>query len=135
MLVETTGGYDDEDGELVRSESGGLVVRTERGDLALGEVDAITDVVRWRGAFEGLGLGIVIGGATGALLGYAGGESPHGFAKSAGENAVVSGILLGLLGGIVGLVVGTVRGSRDVYSGGPPPVEVPPIVHERESSA
>lgn len=72
---------------------------------------------RGKGALDGLGLGVVIGGLTGAVIGLASGDDDPDllFAFKASEKAMVGGIGLGLLGGIVGLVVGGVAGSEEVY--------------------
>ncbi len=62
----------------------------------------------------GLGLGVAVGGATGALVGYASGDDESGFLQfSAGDKAVMLGVALGAVGGVVGLVTGALsRGDR-----------------------
>jgi hypothetical protein len=120
VVVEATPGVEQEG--VVVQDANGITVSTVSGDLALWNVHSITEVKRARGALEGLGLGILIGGGGGVLLGLADGDDvcePDArdcyYNDTAGEKAAILGVLFGGLGGIIGLVAGALRGSRDVY--------------------
>jgi hypothetical protein len=98
----------------------GALLHTEDGvDMNLTDASKVTEIRRGRGALEGLGIGVLIGGAAGAAIGYADGDDTCTgfcvFRTSAEEKAVVAGIALGAVVGVVGLLVGVARGSRDVY--------------------
>ncbi|MEJ7813164.1 MAG: hypothetical protein WKG32_22330 [Gemmatimonadaceae bacterium] len=56
---------------------------------------------------KGMGMGLLIGAAGGAVLGYASGDDESGFiAFSAGEKAVLSGVVFGVLGTVIGGLAG-----------------------------
>jgi hypothetical protein len=98
----------------------GTVLHTEDGvDMALADASKVTEIRRGRGALEGLGIGVLLGGAAGAAIGYADGDDECTglclFKTSAAEKAVVAGVFVGTIGGLIGLLVGVARGSRDVY--------------------
>ncbi len=82
--------------------------------------DAQTDHVR--GALEGAGVGLLVGAAGGAVVGYASGDDPpcsdeswFCLSFSAGEKAEILGVYAGGLGAVSGLVLGGLIGSRSVY--------------------
>jgi hypothetical protein len=85
------------------------------------EIRRVTTVDHARGAWEGLGLGLLAGITTGAMIGLASGDDhcpPDGFCFfqfSAGDKAILGGIVLGGAGLVVGGLLGAVVGSRDVY--------------------
>jgi hypothetical protein len=91
--------------------------------LTAAEVTEVVQVKRWRGAAEGLGLGIASGVVLGGLTGLSMGSDPHcsgrGYGPcwsfSAGEKAFYLGALLGVAGGILGTLAGVATGSTDVY--------------------
>lgn len=63
----------------------------------------------------GLGLGMAVGGATGALAGYATGDEdpPCWVICTAGDKAAFLGVTLGVVGGVVGVVAGALsKGDR-----------------------
>jgi hypothetical protein len=71
-----------------------------------------------RGAWEGFGIGLVIGATTGALIGSARGDDPgpgepgHDiFSATVEEKAEGYGVFGGLLGGLIGLPVGASTGK------------------------
>jgi NADPH-dependent curcumin reductase CurA len=67
-------------------------------------------------AFEGMGYGILAGGAMGALIGLAAYEKPKGgFDLGPGVNALGGGISGGILGIAIGGVVGGLVGKDEVY--------------------
>src|SRR5690349_20199496 len=72
-----------------------------------------------KGALQGLGLGVLIGGGLGAAAGYAGGDDHDCgesailcFDFSAEEKAVFGGIGGAAVGGLLGLVIGAAVGSE-----------------------
>jgi hypothetical protein len=74
------------------------------------EIRKIT-IAKKSGFFKGLGLGLVIGGGSGALLGLASGDDKSGwFSMTAGEKAAVGGLGFGILGALAGGIVGTIKG-------------------------
>jgi outer membrane lipoprotein SlyB len=87
--------------------------------------DSVTETVTERshakGALQGLGLGVLIGGGLGAAAGYAGGDD-HDCGESAilcvdfsaEEKAVFAGIGGAAVGGLLGLFIGGVVGSETV---------------------
>lgn len=99
----------------------GTVLHTEDGvEMNLSDASKVTEIRRGRGALEGLGIGFLLGALTGAVLGYADGDSMcTGFCvfnPTAEEKALAAGVFMGTIGGGVGLLVGVMRGSRYVYN-------------------
>jgi hypothetical protein len=79
---------------------------------------------RGAGALEGLGLGSLIGAATGVALGFAAGDDPkcmnqesncYPLELSAGDKALLFGVIGVLAGGLIGTVVGAAVGHQDEY--------------------
>lgn len=65
---------------------------------------------RGRSAVRAGGIGLLLGGLTGTVIGYASGDDPPGwFSSSAEEKAAIFGILLGGTSTIVGGVIGAIR--------------------------
>lgn len=68
-----------------------------------------------RNTFKGLGLGVLIGAGTGAILGFASGDEKCGeytcFMGDAGFKAGAFGILLGVAGGVIGTITGALKKS------------------------
>jgi hypothetical protein len=81
----------------------------------------VTTIDHARGAWEGLGFGLLAGITTGAVIGLASGDdhcSANGFCLfqfSAGDKAILGGIVVGGAGLVLGGLLGAVIGSRDVY--------------------
>jgi len=108
------------EGRVMRGPYGYVVQTYNYGPVDIGQIKRIEQEKTWVGALEGLGLGVLIGGATGAVLGYADGDdecmNDHcWFALDAGGKAMIGGVVLGALGGIIGLAAGAMRGSHYVY--------------------
>lgn len=71
-----------------------------------------------RGALEGLGLGILSGAITGALIGFVSGDDDPQtvfLPYTAEEKAVGYGVVLGAAGGLLGLPIGAAVGSKDKF--------------------
>ena len=81
------------------------------------EITSITFVSPGRGALEGLGIGLLVGGLLGALMGFADGDDPEGsfIWVSAETKAVVGGGFFGAIGGLIGIIIGAARGHQYVY--------------------
>ncbi len=83
------------------------------------KVSDVRFVRRGRGALEGLGIGLLGGVLTGALIGLAGGDEPEDFGClpvcTAKAKAFFGGITFGAIGGLIGLPIGAMAGSKDVY--------------------
>lgn len=73
-----------------------------------------TSAGRFRHPWQGLGIGLLAGGAAGMAIGFAAGDDPPGFmSMTASENAVLGGAVMGVLGGVAGLVAGSlIRSDR-----------------------
>jgi hypothetical protein len=88
----------------------------ELQQIPVAKVETVVLNNRGRGALEGFGIGILVGGVLGAIMGYAEGDDTSGFwRESASEKATYGGIGFGLLGGIVGIIIGAGRGHHYVY--------------------
>ena len=78
---------------------------------------------RGRGALQGAGIGVLVGGTLGAIAGYYRDDKPCppgdgcllNFDDNGKDGAIFTGAILGFTGAIVGAIVGAVRG-RDVYT-------------------
>lgn len=76
------------------------------------EISEIRFVNRSKGALEGLGLGLLGGVLTGAVIGLAGGEGAI-FSKE--EAAIVGAVYFGGIGGLLGIPIGAAVGSKSKY--------------------
>lgn len=77
------------------------------------EIRKIT-IVKKSGFFKGIGYGLVIGGASGALLGFASGDDDPGwFSFTADEKAAMGAMGFGILGAVTGGVIGLIKGMDD----------------------
>jgi hypothetical protein len=66
-----------------------------------------------RQALRGFGIGLLAGGAFGAVLGFADGDDSQGFVQfSAVEKALLGGLVFGGIGGAVGLAAGSATRSE-----------------------
>ena len=84
----------------------------ERSEIAAMDVS----IQRQRKVLKGLGVGLLLGAASGVVIGLASGDDEGGLiAFTAEEKALMAGAMLGLTGGVVGLIVGLVR-RHDVWS-------------------
>ncbi len=115
-------------GELLTVERDRLIlfdsIALTDADVRIGDVAQIK--VRKKSSFlSDLGTGILIGGATGAVLGLASGDDKNMFFPwTAAQKALAYGLGLGVLGGGVGGIVGAISGeSIDLGSISPPDLD------------
>jgi hypothetical protein len=86
--------------------------------VATSEIGTVVIKKRGRGALEGLGIGILAGAVTGALIGFASGDDDPQtvfLPLTAEEKALEGGIVLGGAGGLLGLPIGAAVGSKDKF--------------------
>lgn len=105
-----------ENGELIAvKQSSILLLGSSSGtDVSIEVTDINTiKIVKKSRALSGLGLGSLIGGGSGAAIGFLSGDDPHNqlFSFSAGEKALIAGVALGIVGGLVGLTAGALAGT------------------------
>jgi hypothetical protein len=108
-------------GELLSVQNGMLNLliyeNATKVDVHLNEVRSLS--IEKKGAFlKGLGIGVLSGAVTGALLGFlSGDDKPENmwaiFSLSAGQKALVGGICLGVVGGAVGGIAGALKGANE----------------------
>ncbi len=101
-------------GELLALQGEDLVIADkgsyEKVIVSFDEMKSIR-IVKKSGFLKGIGLGFLTGGATGMLLGFAGGDdAPGWFSMTAGEKAALGGLALGVLGTGIGGLCGAVSG-------------------------
>ena len=101
-------------GELITVKPNSLLLlNTEGRDVSIGIGDIrVIRIVKKSRFVQSLGIGLLIGAGTGAILGLAEGESVDFFGGTitAGENALIGGALLGLNGLILGGIAGASEG-------------------------
>lgn len=85
--------------------------------VATDRIEQIRLTQHGRGALDGLGVGLLMGGAGGAMIGFGLGSacSEDDLLCDPGFYAAISGALFGALGGLVGGAIGSARGHRTVY--------------------
>jgi hypothetical protein len=90
---------------LLRAGSDADAAPTRR--LPVSQIDRL-DVSRdrHRRPWKGLGVGVLAGAVSGAVIGYSEGETDDLFFSSPGEKAAALGVLVGVVGGVVGLIAG-----------------------------
>ena len=105
-------------GELLSVKNGMLNLliyeNATKVDVHLNEVRSLS--IKKKGSFlKGLGIGVLSGAATGALLGFLSGDDKPTtfFPLSAGQKALVGGIFFGVVGGAVGGIAGALKGADE----------------------
>jgi hypothetical protein len=84
--------------------------------VATADVVEVQMVHRGKGTLEGLGIGLLTGTLTGAVIGFADGDDPPGwFSMTAGQKAAMGGVAFGSLGGLAGTVAGAMNGHREEF--------------------
>jgi len=106
-------------GELLEVKDGTLNLLVYKNatkvDIRLDELSSVR--IEKKSVFlKSLGIGILVGAVTGALLGFlSGDEKPSGpwdiLAFTAGEKALGFGVLMGGIGGVIGGVAGALNGT------------------------
>ncbi|NIM59209.1 MAG: hypothetical protein GTO16_09750 [Candidatus Aminicenantes bacterium] len=104
-------------GELITVKPNSLLLLdTEGKDVSIDVADIkVIKIVKKSKVLQGIGLGLLIGAGTGALLGFMGGDdpSPSAFFHKAEEKALVGGIFVGAIGLLVGGTLGFALGIDD----------------------
>ena len=97
-------------GELITVKKDSLLLFTGVGvSVDISEIKVIK-IVKKSKVLQGIGLGLLIGAGTGALLGFMGEDRPGHWFSKAEEIALVQGISLGAIGLLVGGTLGFVSG-------------------------
>jgi hypothetical protein len=101
-------------GELLALKGEDLVIADtgsyEKVIVNVGEMKSVR-IVKKSGFLKGIGLGLLAGGGTGMLLGFASGnDDPGWFSMTAGQKAALGGLALGVLGTGIGGVCGAISG-------------------------
>lgn len=114
LAVELTGGRLAE-GELLAVKGRSLVLGDftdmEAKELATDEIVRVR-IIRKSRFFPGLGIGLLAGAASGAVLGFISGDDPPGwFSFTAGQKAAMGALGLGLLGAPIGGLAGAIGGT------------------------
>jgi hypothetical protein len=118
-----------ENGELIAVKPSSLLLldSASKADVSIDVSDINTiKIVRKSRAWSGLGLGTLIGGASGVLIVLASGDDTgllNGF--KARDRAILAGIAYGVVGGLVGLSAGALAGNgKTIQIGGKRDLEI-----------
>jgi hypothetical protein len=109
-------------GELIAVKKSSLLLLTGGSvagtDLAVAWKDIRTvKIIKKSRFWKGLGYGLVIGGAGGAVIGLASGDDPSGFFNlTASDKAILGTIGLGFVGMILGGITGSAAGTDESIS-------------------
>ena len=99
----------------------------QRQSVATSQIREISIKNSGRGAWEGFGIGLLAGAATGAVIGFASGDDSGAdgqellslplswFQVNAEQKVTIGAILGGGIGGLVGLTIGASTGSKDKF--------------------
>ncbi len=101
------------EGELITVKPNSLLLLDAEGkDVSINVADIkVIRIVKKSKGLQGIGLGLLIGAGTGAILGYSGGGNPDQlFGFTAAEAALMGGIFLGAIGLLVGGTLGFASG-------------------------
>jgi len=133
------------DGRQIRGElitvkpSSLLLLNTEGRDVSVGNGDVrVIRIVKKSKFFQSLGIGLLIGAGTGAILGLAEGGSIDFFGGTvtAGENALIGGALLGFNGLILGGIAGASAGrDKTIQIEGKPDLENEEVLEKLRKKA
>ncbi len=86
----------------------------QKQSIAAAEISHVVIKKSGRGAWEGFGIGFLVGSVTGALIGFASGDDEF-LEVTAEEKALGYGLLFGGGGGLLGSFVGAKVGSKDKF--------------------
>jgi len=128
------------EGELITVKPNSLLLlNTEGRDVSVGIGDIrIIRIVKKSKFFQSLGIGLLIGAGTGAILGLAEGGSIDFFGGTvtAGENALIGGALLGFNGLILGGIAGASAGrDKTIQIEGMTDLEIKDILEKLRKKA
>ncbi len=89
----------------------------ETKSLPYSEIKSITFRKRGKGALEGLGMGLLLGGIFGGVIGYSSGDDPGSgiLALKRKDKVILYAIFWGGISGLGGLIVGSLEGSTEKY--------------------
>jgi len=130
MLIVLKNDGSQENGELiaVKQKSILLLGAFSGTDVSVEVTDINTiKIVKKSRALSGFGFGSLMGGVSGAAIGFLmGGDPPNQwFSFSAGEKALIGGAALGIVGGLVGLTAGALAGAdKTIQIGGKSDLEI-----------
>lgn len=137
LLIQT------QDDQIIKAEllavKGSRLILMDTGSLSGITVDIkklkSVRIVKKSKLLQGLGSGLLIGGASGALLGFLSGDDNEGwFRFKAGEKAVMGGLGLGVIGLLTGGIVGAFKGiDESVVLEGRTPEEMKLILKKLNS--
>lgn len=101
-------------GELLTVKGSNLLLKDSSSlsglTLDIGEINSI-QVVKKSKLFQGLGYGLLIGGGSGAFVGFmSGDDKPGWFSMTAQQKALLGAIGLGILGASLGGICGAIKG-------------------------
>lgn len=109
-------------GELIAVKKDSILIldRYSGADVTIDFRDiGVIRIVKKSKALRGAGLGLIIGAAGGALIGYADGDSELGTPDNpslltADQKALISGIVFGILGAVIGGAAGAGAGADKI---------------------
>jgi hypothetical protein len=117
MLIVQKKEGSQENGELIAVKQNSILLlgSSSGTDVSIDVTDINTiKIVKKSRALSGLGIGSLIGGGSGAAIGFLSGDDPPEqwlFNFSAGEKALIAGMALGVVGGLIGLTAGALAGT------------------------
>ena len=90
---------------------------SETKSVRYSEIKSITFRKHGKGALEGLGMGLLLGGLFGAVIGYSSGDDPGSgiLALKRKDKVILYAIFWGGISGLGGLIVGSLEGSTEKY--------------------
>jgi hypothetical protein len=131
VTVETVDGRTVE-AKVSWDENGKLVLMSDGEPIDESGVNRVVGKSRSRGAASGVLFGVFVGGASGAVVGYSGGDDPpcsfvcisHFTAQ---QKALLAGIAGVGFGAIAGAIIGAIVGGQEVYEFRTEAVRVRPV--------
>lgn len=103
------------EGELIAVKEDSLLILTKWSErdrsIDIADIKFII-IVKKSKSLQGLGLGLLIGAGSGALVGFLSGDDYGWLAYTAETKAIFSAIVYGSLGGIIGALIGGAAGGH-----------------------
>jgi opacity protein-like surface antigen len=139
LLIQT------QDGKIIKAEllavKGSSLVLMDNGSLSGITVDIkklkSIRIVKKSKLLQGLGSGLLIGGASGALLGFLSGDDSSGwFRMTAEQKALAGGVGLAILGAPIGGIWGAVKGiDESIFLEGKPEEDISKVLKKLAAKA